>query len=403
MKSKKDFEQLKLRAEKGLDELLNFYIKYDKDPNGGFFGRVGRDLIPDKDADRSLVHQARIMWTFASAYRVLGDRKYLDASLWAMKYIQEHFWDKVYGGGYWGVHADGTPADTNKYTYGNSFIIYGAAELARAAGNEEAKKMAIDTYQLMEKYALDKMNDGYFEAYDRQWNRLERNFENLDPAMGTKVLNTHLHLIESYTNLLRVWNDKELRGKVRELIEIMSNKMLDREIFHYNPYMTDDWKSTVSLVSYGHDIEGAWLLIEAAQTLGDMNILEASKPVAVRIADSCANGLDPTLGGMYSEVLPSGEIDKKMIWWVQAEAVVGFLNAWQITNDDKHWDNMLRVWDYIDRFVIDREGGIYRDWISNSSLSANDPKNHFTVNGWKTPYHNGRMYMEIIERMEALL
>ena len=390
------------RSIRDLKEILDFFADYSTDPNGGFYGKVGRDLVPVYDAPRALVYIGRMLWTYAAAYRILGEEKYLKTAYHALDYIEQHFIDPVHGGAYWEVKPDGTPNDDRKYVYGQCFLIYGGAELMRACGEKRGLKLAKDIYALLEKYAEDKPNGGYFETYDRQWNRIQVSFNIPDPALGSKALNTHLHLIESYTNLMRVWDDETLRNKVGSLIDIMTDKLLDKEFFHYKPYMTDEWGTTKSLFSFGHDIEASWLLIEAVQAYGDDKLLEKCKPIALHIADSCADGLDPATGGMYAEY-EEGHILTDMNWWVQSEAVVGFYNAYELTGDEKYLALMDRVWDYIDNVVVDREGGIYRDWFSMADKPKDHERNLYPINGWKTPYHNGRMYMEIIERAEREL
>lgn len=392
-------ESLAKRAKRGLEEVLDFFAIRATDPNGGFFGKVDRDLQPVADAERSLVFTARMLWTYAAAYRILQQERWLRVARHALDSIETQFLDPVWGGGYWGVRADGSPAQDRKYVYGQSFLIYGGAELMRACGDERGLRLAKTVYALLEEHCSDKVHGGYFETYRRDWVRIPESFNIPDPALGSKALNTHLHLIESYTNLMRVWDDKDLHAKVGELIQIMSSKLLDTETYHYKPYMTDDWGVTRSLFSYGHDIEGAWLLVEAAQAHGDAGTVRQCIPIAVRIAEACAQALDPESGGMYAENV-EGHVVRDMVWWVQAEAVVGFLNAYELTGEEKYLDWMYRVWDYIDKHVVDREGGIYREWLSDAALPADHPKNRYPINGWKTPYHNGRMYMEVLERLE---
>lgn len=402
MSTHKQLLGIRARAYAGLNETLGFFDVHGCDPAGGFYGKVDRQLASVPGAERSIVLHARLMWTYASAYRMFGNPRHLELAQHALSYIQKHFIDPHNGGGYWTVHADGTPADTRKYVYGQAFIIYGGAEMMRAANCTKALQMAKDVYALLETHARDPKFGGYFETYDRAWNRTFESFNIPSIEAGSKALNTHLHLIESYTNLMRVWDDAALRSRVHELISIMSNNLLDTQHFHYKPYMTDDWGTTKSLFSFGHDIEGAWLLVEAAHAYGDEQIIKDSIPISVRIADSCRDGLDPITGGMYAEN-EEGALIKDMNWWVQAEAVVGFFNAYQLTGDAKYIECMNRVWDYIDEVVIDREGGVFREWLSDASLPATHSKNAYPISGWKTPYHNARMYMELIERIDGML
>jgi len=402
MKNAKTIQMLYDWSRQELRDILDFYMRYAYDPGGGFYGCVRHDLTPDYNADRSLVLNARILWTFASAYRIIKDERYLKMANHAKEYIQKHFIDHEYGGAYWSVDHNGNPADDTKYTYGISFVIYGGAELMRANGDHDALKMAQDMYHMLEKYALDRNNGGYFETYTRDWKRRYDSFNIKDPALGSKALNTHLHLIESYTNLMRVDKDPSLVQRVGELIDIMTSKLLDSEYFHYKPYMTDDWGTTDSLFSYGHDIEGAWLLTEAAEVYGNEEIIEKCKPISVHIAASCKDGINPYTGGMYAEGNAHGLVDPSMIWWVQAEAVVGFFNVYQLTGDDEYLKLTMNVVEYIQKYISDREGGVFREWLSRSDLSAHDPINEMRINPWKAPYHNGRMCMELIERIEKM-
>ena len=386
-----------------LADLLDFYIKHDYDPDGGFYGEVTRDFVPIKDADRALVLNARLLWTFAAAYRVVKDPRYLEMANHAKTYIQKYFIDSVYGGAYWSVHADGSPADETKYPYGISFIIYGGAELARANGDREAAAMARKMYDNLEQYALDKANGGYFEAFARDWKRLDTSFNIKDTSVSSKALNTHLHLIESYTNLMRVDEDPSVRVKVGSLIDIMTTKLLDLEHYHYKPYMTDDWRATDTLFSYGHDIEGAWLLTEALEAYGDETLIERHKETSVRITTACEAGFNPETGGIYYEGDENGPHNLEMSHWVQAEAALGFINAYQLTGDARFLTLTQDIIQYIKDYISDREGGLFREWLFRADVGAHEHPNILRVNKWKEPYHNGRMCMELIERIDKML
>ncbi|MCL2058723.1 MAG: AGE family epimerase/isomerase [Oscillospiraceae bacterium] len=403
MKNEKELKQIYDWAENEMKDLMDMYIKHAYDPEGGFYGEVTRELVPIKDADRAIVLNARLLWTFASAYRVMKDPRYLDMANHAKAYIQKYFIDPEYGGSYWHVHADGSPADETKYPYGISFIIYGGAELARASGDKDAAAMARKMYDDLEKYALDKVYGGYFEAFTRDWKRRDVSFNIRDLSMGSKALNTHLHLIESYTNLMRVDDDPLVREKVGSLIDIMTTKLLDLEHFHYKPYMLDDWGATDTLFSYGHDIEGAWLLTEALEAYGDEELFERHKDTSVRIAAACEAGLNPETGGIYYEGNENGPHNLEMSHWVQAEAVIGFINAYQLTDDDRYLKLAQDIIQYIKDYISDREGGVFREWLFRADVSAHKHPNILRVNKWKEPYHNGRMCLELIERINRIL
>lgn len=403
MKNRETIHSLYEWSRQELSDILGFYMQHAYDPNGGFYGSVTRELAPVKDADRSLILNARIMWTFASAYRIMQDERYLDMASHAKDYILKHFIDREHGGAYWMLDHAGKPVDESKYPYGIAFVIYAGAEMMRACGDREALQMARDMYEVLEKHTLDRKNGGYFETYDRDWKRRSDSFNIKDPSLGSKALNTHLHMIESYTILMLADKDPQLKETVGDLINIMATKLLDQQYYHYKPYMTDDWQATDTLFSFGHDIEGAWLLTEAAEAYGDEDLLEQCRPISVRIADACADGINPETGGLYAEANEKGLVDCQMSWWVQAEAVIGFFNAYQITRDDKYLDLTLNVAEYIQNYVSDREGGKFREWLSRGDQDKHGPSNEYRVNSWKGPYHNGRMCLELIERIKRLM
>ena len=403
MKNEAELKRLYEWSAAELKDLLDTYMKYVYDPAGGFYGEVTRGLEARRGADRAIVLNGRIMWVFASAYRVLKNPRYLEMANHAMAYIQKYFVDPAFGGAYWHVRADGSPADETKYPYGISFVIYAGAELARASGSREAAALARKMYDDLETHALDKAHGGYYEAFARDWKRLDCSFNIKDASLGSKALNTHLHLIESYTNLMRVDGDPAVRAKVGSLIDVMTAKLLDLDHFHYKPYMTDNWGATDTLFSYGHDIEGAWLLTEALEAYGDEALIERHRDKSVRIAASCEAGLNPETGGLYSEGDEGGPFDLRMIHWVQAEAVVGFFNAYQLTGDEHFLSLTLNVADYIKKHLSDREGGVYRTWLSHGGAGAGDRANAHIADAWKCPYHDGRMCLELIERIEKMI
>ena len=386
-----------------LKDILDIYIKYAYDPSGGFYGAVTRELSAVKDASRSLVLTARIMWTFASAYRIFKDPRYLEMSKHAMAYIQKYFIDPEYGGAYWSVRADGSPDEITKFPYGISFIIYGGAELALAGGGAEAAAMARRMCDDLETYALDKVNGGYYESFSRDWKERKNSFNIKDPSLGSKALNTHLHLIESFTNCMRADGSPEMRKRVGSLIDIMTAKLLDIENYHYKPYMTDDWGASDVLYSYGHDIEGSWLLTEALEAYGDEELIGRHAETSVRIAAACEAGLNRETGGMYYEGNENGPFDLEMSWWTQAEATVGFFNAYQLSGDEKYFKLTLDMIEYIKNYVSDREGGVFREWLSRADAGIHGAQNGNCVNMWKGPYHNGRMCMELIRRIGKML
>lgn len=379
------------------DNILHYWMTRTIDErNGGFIGRIGDDGLPDYEAAKSLVLNTRILWTFSSAYRAFGDERYRTVAERAYAYVTDKFADREHGGFYWMVDAKGNPADDRKQVYGQAFAIYGLSEYHRATGSKEALDLAIATFRLLERHSHDPAHRGYIEAHARDWSETDRLALGGGDMNERKSMNTHLHVLEAYTNLFRVWPDAELNRKHRELIEVMLDRIVDPETAHFKLFFDDAWTSKSDLISYGHDIEGSWLLTEAAGLAGDGALLERTKAVAIRMAEATLReGVDAD-GGLLNEANASGLIDANKDWWPQAEAVVGFYNAHQLTGEDKFLDAARRSWAFIERHIVDREGG---EWFWSVDRKGRPTRGHGKVNAWKCPYHNGRACLEMMERL----
>jgi mannobiose 2-epimerase len=336
---------------------------------------------------------ARILWTFSSAYRVLGNPEYLEMALKAKSLIINHFYDKEYGGTYWSLNADYTPLDTKKQIYAIAFTIYGLAELNRATGDEEALEYAIKLFHSIEDHSFDTEKDGYFEAFTRTWEPIEDMRLSEKDANESKTMNTHLHVIEAYTCLYRVWKDALLQERLRGLINIFDKYIL-AENGHLKLFFDNDWNCSYDIFSYGHDIEAAWLLHESALVLGEAESLARVEARVPSIVAAATEGFTPE-GGMIYEKL-GDHIDEDRHWWVQAEAAVGYFNLWEHFGAQEGIENAIHCWEYIKNEIIDRENG---EWYwsvrGDGSINRVEDKAGF----WKCPYHNGRMCLEIIERV----
>lgn len=362
---------------------------------GGFYGRIDANDKVYPNAERGGVVNSRILWTYSAAYRVLGDTAYLRMAGRQKEYILNHFIDKEYGGAYRSVTASGEPQDTRKQIYIESFFMYAFSEYFRATGDSSALKEARDIYNLIEKYAFDTVSNGYFEVYTRNWKRIRDRLIGEKSFSEEKTMNTHLHLLESYTSLYRVWPDQVLKEKLRNLITIFLEKIIDSERYHLISFMERDWKKASNSDSYGHDIEASWLLCEAAHVLGD-NILEKRvREVSILMADAAAEGLWRD-GSMATEKdLATGHKGTRRSWWEQSETIVGYLNAYEITGYPKYLDYALSCWAYVNKYFIDHKNG---GWFSNVNEDGS-PGSSDKAGYWICPYHNGRMALEVIERV----
>lgn len=382
--------------------ILEFWMRHSLDiTNGGFVGAISRELQIVPEADKGLVLNARLLWTFACAYRTYGELAYLAMAERAYDTLQEVFRDREYDGLYWTVDASGKPVKTKKQIYGQAFVIYALAEYVQAEGQRSTAALAwAETlYRLLEKHAYDPVHLGYVEALARDWQETDDLSLGENASNERKSMNTHLHMLEAYTNLYRVWKPEGLRARLAELIDVHLNRILDPTTHHFQLFFNDAWESRSRDVSYGHDIEGSWLLCEAADVLGDVERQTRVRRVAVAMADAVlSEGVDGD-GGIWHERSGDGRLDDAKEWWPQAEAMVGFLNAYQLTGDAKYRDAAQSVWSFIQQYVVDRE---YGEWHFRVSRSGEPMPGFDKISQWKCPYHNSRACFEVIERLADL-
>ena len=376
-------------------DILPYWIKRMNNPEGGFYGRISGEEQLDTDAPVGNILVARILWTFAAAYRIFGNKEYLEVAEKAKKEIINRFFDKEYGGTYWSLNPDGTPLDTKKQIYSISFTIYGLAELNRATGDGKALEYAIKLFNSIEEHSFDKEQGGYFEAFTREWDSIEDMRLSDKDANESKTMNTHLHILEAYTCLLRVWRNPLLEERLRNLIEVFENHILASNR-HLRLFFNDSWECNYETVSYGHDIEASWLLHEAALVLDDQTVLERIEKLVPEIAKAAEEGFSAMEGMAYE--CKDGHMDKERHWWVQAETVVGYFNLWDNFGSQEGLENALMCWEFIKGNLIDRENG---EWFWSLFPDGTVNRKEDKAGFWKAPYHNGRMCLEIIERVQS--
>ena len=383
------------------NNILFFWLdKMQDTENGGFYGRMDGHMQLHPKAEKGAILNARILWSFSAAYRILGKQEYLDAATRAKAYIIEHFIDPEYGGVYWSVDYKGNPLDTKKQFYAIGFAIYGLSEYARATGDRETLDYAISLYECIEEHAFDSEYNGYIEACTRDWDKIaDMRLSELD-ANYPKSQNTHLHIIEPYTNLYRIWKDKHLEKSLYNLIHIFTDKILNQETHHLDLFFEMDWtRGAGRLESYGHDIECSWLMHEAALVLGDQKVLEKMEPIVQMVAKACEKGLRSNGALIHEANLDTGHVDNDLHWWVQAENVVGWLNLYQHFGDEEALQRADACWQYIKQNIIDYEHGEWY-WSRYNDGTLNIEEDH--AGFWKCPYHNSRMCLETIERFSKM-
>ena len=370
--------------------ILPYWLKL-KDPRGGYYGEVAADGTVLYDAPRGVILNARIIWSFASAYQALHETSYLVAAVHARDYFLEHFCDHKYGGVYWSVDAAGERLDTKKQLYAQGFAIYGLSELYKVTKDDEVLKNAINLYKVVETYFADKENGGYMEALARDFSPLEDMSLSDHDINADKTMNSHLHILEAYANLYQVWPDEELKGVVERLLDIIGTKVMAAD-GHLQLYFRRDWSVMPGGVSYGHDIETSWLALECAFALKDLDIVNRVRPWALAMGKAGNEGLMAD-GSLRYEKLLDGTYDDSRQWWVQAEAVVGNLWLWKYHSDPQGNERALAAWGYIRDHLVDNQAG---EWwwavLPDGSRDLSQPKAGF----WKCPYHNTRMCLQVL-------
>jgi mannobiose 2-epimerase len=381
--------------------ILPFWLQHTRDPKrGGFYGEIDGKLKVKKEAPRGALLTARVLWTFSAAYARYHAPEYREMARWAYDDLLAHFWDREQGGVYWMVSADGVPVDDRKVAYVQSFAIYGLSEYFRATGEQAALDKAVELYRVLDRHAHDQKHGGYFEEFKRDWtiSRQRGRFGSAMGSAGQKSQNTHLHILEALTNLYRAWPDPQLKRDLREVTELMLDRVLDAESGHLHLFLKEDWTPDSAEVSFGHDIEFSWLIMEAVEALRDPALIARAKGEALKIAAvTLKQGVDPD-GGVLGEAGPKGLTVTFKEWWPQAEAAVGFLNAYQLGGDTAYLQASRHTWQFIETTLVDHERG---EWLQGVSRDGRR-KSTLKVGFWKCPYHNGRACLELLSRLEKL-
>ena len=393
-------EKYKTELESELERILHYWITYaiDKD-QGGFYGRIDNDNTVYPKAPKGSVLNSRILWTFSSAYNFTGNKQYLEVADRAFNYFIHHFIDKEYGGVFWTVDNTGHPLDTKKQIYALAFALYGISEYQKATGSQQAKEFALKLYDAIEQYSHDKTKLGYIEALTRNWQEIkDLRLSNKD-ANEKKSMNTHLHVLEAYANLYRIWPDKGLRENIQELIDLFLKHIINEETNHLVLFFDEDWQVRSNVISYGHDIEAAWLVLEAAETISNDFLINKVKNISVKMAGAAREGLDKDGGVWYEYDNAKQQLVKEKHWWVQAEAMVGFFNAWQLTGDETYFFDSFNNWQFVKKQILNKDNG---EWFwgvkqDNCLMQSQDK-----VGIWKCPYHNSRACMEIVKRIKKM-
>jgi len=392
-------KKYKVELRQELDDILEYWINNVVDrTNGGFYGSVSNNNVQDELADKGVVLNSRILWAFSAAADFTENSHYKEAATRAFEYIQQYFIDQQYGGVYWSVDSKGKMLDGKKQIYGLAFCIYGLVEYYKLTGNETALALAKKIFQKIELYSHDTINGGYTEALTRNWKPIEDLRLSEKDNNEKKTMNTHLHIIEAYTNLYTVWPEIFLREKITNLLAIFEKHFLDKSNYHFKLFFTEEWESKSRLQSFGHDIEASWLLYQCAEISGNEMCIDKFRKIVLPVAAAAATALDSD-GGMWYEHDPAnGLLVKEKHSWPQAEAMIGFFNAYQLSGDEKYLWLSIDSWQFVKKHIKDNANGEWFWGVEEDYTIMQKDKAGF----WKCPYHNVRACIEISKRISSI-
>ena len=392
--------QYKTEVSHELDSILSWWMKYMPDEKqGGFYGSVNNDNIPDTNAVKGLVLNSRILWAFSAAYSRTKEQSHLNFATEAYNYIVKFFVDEEYGGAYWSLNCDGSVYDGRKQIYGIAFCIYGLAAYYKITNEKKALEIAIRFYEVIENYSFDEIKNGYREAYTRNWQPIDDLRLSDKDSNEAKTMNTHLHIVEAYANLYSVWNDEKLKKQIINLLNLFDTYFINKNNHHYNLFFDNDWNLKSTLQSYGHDIEAAWLLQQCAEIIGEENAIQTFRKLALPVTEATISMIDKDGGMWYEFEAASNEMIYEKHSWPQAEAMIGFLNAYQVSGEARWLSLSLKSWHFIKQTIINKDNGEWYWGVTKNNNIMEKEKAGF----WKCPYHSGRACLEIIDRVEELL
>ncbi|MCC6821351.1 MAG: AGE family epimerase/isomerase [Verrucomicrobia subdivision 3 bacterium] len=368
--------------------------------HGGWMGWLANDLTPDRTQPKGLIVHSRILWAFAAVHQLQPDPLYRQMADRAFAYVMNQFWDPQYGGAFWRLDDRGNVRDDSKKIYGQAFCIFALTEFHRAFPSAPALARAQELFELIERHAHDAKFGGYIEVCRRDWSAADPEARLSEKDLNEKKsMNNHLHVLEAYTNLHRVAPSAEVALRLRELIQLFLQRILDSRTGHLHHFFDEAWQVRSDSYTFGHDIEASWLLGEAAEELGDATLRAETRQVALRMASVVrAEGLAAD-GGLYYEGKAGQVIDRGRECWPQAEAVVGFLSAFQLGGEVEYLESAHRVWDYIEQNLVDR---VHGEWFWRLNPDGQPDPKLPKVSEWKGPYHATRACLETLRRLEQI-
>ncbi len=383
-------------VKKELDQILSYWETNTLDnENGGFIGTIDWQEWKNNRTEKGAVLNARILWTFSAAYAITKKEHHKTIAERAFSYFKTHFFNPKTGGVFWSVDVNGYPKETKNQIYALAFAIYGCSEYYKISQSQEVLNIAIELFHTIETHSYDKEKQGYLEAFTENWHPIEDLRLSKKDINAVKTMNTHLHIVEGYANLYLVWKDNALKSAIKNILNTIDIHFLDKNTWYYRLFFTKDWKEIPDIISYGHDIEAAWLLQWCAEAIEDTELIKTYREYAIKVTDKVTNGLDADGGLWYEYNLKTNELVTEKHWWPQAESMIGFFNTWQLTQNTSYLDKAFANWNFTKKHIIDHKNG---EWIWGIDKNEKPIKKN-KVGFWKCPYHNSRFCIEIIKRL----
>lgn len=377
------------------DCIIPFWKKLRDDEYGGYYGYMDYDLQVDQKAVKGCILNSRITWFFANAYLTLHDKSLLQEAKHGYEFMQKYCVDKEKGGVFWSVAYDGTPEDTTKHTYNQAFSIYALSSYYDASKDKEALETAMELFRIIEERCMDEI--GYKEAFDRDFQEIENDKLSENGVIAEKTMNTLLHVFEAYTELYRVSGDTDVKKRLEWILDTIADKIYNPKLHRQEVFFDREMNSILDLHSYGHDIETAWLIRRGTDILGEKAYEDKMLPIILDLTSQVYKvAFD---GHSFANECEKGVVDQNRIWWVQAEAVVGFLNAYALAPEHTEYRDAAKAeWEFIKEHVVDKREG--SEWFWDVNIEGKAVSGKPIVEPWKCPYHNGRMCLEVIRRAE---
>lgn len=383
-------DEIKLHLEQGI---IPFWKTLRDETYGGYYGFMDFDRNVDKNAVKGCILNSRITWFFSSAYQLLGDESLLEEARHGYRFLKERCLDQKYGGVFWSVGHDGTPEDTTKHTYNQAFAIYALSSYYQASKEEESIRLAEEIFQIIEDRCMDE--EGYLEAFDREFNPVKNDKLSENGVIADKTMNTLLHVLEAYTEFYRVTRKEEVKKRLMWILDVIAEKVYNPSLHRQEVFFDAHYHSIIDLHSYGHDIEAAWLLDRALDVIDQQLYRQKIEPITKDLTRQVYETAYD--GHSLSNECDKGVVDTDRVWWVQAEAIVGFLNGYQKNPEmTEYLAAAENIWQFIKTFVIDKRSKAEWYWLVDKDGRPYEDKP--IVEPWKCPYHNGRMCIEVIRR-----